>query len=99
MADTTGQWHALIGCYGRHRRALEAIFGDGFELLCPGTAARPPVLLVALFDQEGEDDGSGGIGGVDAGLRPLLMASTVLGLLFISSSYPPFLLTRTLLFY
>ena len=21
MADTTGQWHVLIDCYGRHRRS------------------------------------------------------------------------------
>ena len=22
MANTAGQWHALIGCYGRHRRPV-----------------------------------------------------------------------------
>ena len=31
MADTTGQWHAPIGCYGRHRSAFD--FGkDLFRL-------------------------------------------------------------------
>ena len=28
MADTTGRWHALTGCYGRQRRAGDAMVED-----------------------------------------------------------------------
>ena len=32
MADTAGQWHALTGCYGRHRRPALWSHGSGAAL-------------------------------------------------------------------
>ena len=45
MADTAGQWHALVGCYGRHRRPA----ARSNWLLWPTPQASVTVALIDCY--------------------------------------------------